>query len=58
MYFDLKGLKNLMEPDVCGSMDLRRTKDGESEILFTPKSRTGDFLSSSSGRSLERKDGS
>lgn len=53
MYFDLGGRKNLMDPDWCGSTDLRRTK-GESDILLTPKSRTGDFLSSSSGRSLER----
>ena len=36
-------------------MDRLLMKDGESEILFTPRSRTGDFLSSSSGRSLEIK---
>lgn len=52
MYFDFGGRKNLMDPDAWGSTDLRLT-NGES-ILLTPKSRTGDFLSSSSGRSLEK----
>jgi hypothetical protein len=55
VYFDFGGRKNLIEPVVCGSVDRRRTKEGESDILFTPNRRTGDFLSSSSGRSLERK---
>lgn len=52
MYLDFRGLKNLMDPEVWGSTDRLLTKDGESEILLTPRSRTGDFLSSSSGRSL------
>lgn len=52
IYFDFGGLKKRMDPEVWGSIDRRRIKDGESDILLTPKSRTGDFLSSSSGRSL------